>query len=171
MSPLEQTPLKPRMPKSSLREAMEARDLPAIGNAFAADAVFHSPLTEKLTFKGREQIGGLLQVILEVFEDFHYTDELHDERGGFLVARARIGGQNIEIVDHMQFGPDGRIRDFTVFFRPLPATAVALRVIGAGLGRRKSQARAMIISALAHPLGIMTQIGDRIGVRLLRSVL
>lgn len=171
MPSLQQTPFKPRMPKSLLRQAMEARDLQMIGDAFAADAVFHSPLTERFTFKSREQIGGLLRVILDVFEDFHYTDELCDERGGFLVARARIGGQNIEIVDHMQFGPDGRIRDFTVFFRPLPSAAVALRVIGAGLGRRKSRARAMMISALAHPLGIMTRIGDAIGVWLLRSAM
>lgn len=118
MSPPEQTPFRPTMPKSPLREAMEARDLPAVADAFAPDAEFHSPLTDRLTFKGREQIGALLRVILEVFEDFHYTDELCDEHGGFLVARARIGGENIEIVDHMQFGPDGRIRDFTVFFRP-----------------------------------------------------
>lgn len=167
----EQIPFTPRMAKSPLRTAMEARDLPAISNAFAPDAVFHSPLTERLNFNGREQIGALLRVILDAFEGFRYTDELHDERGGFLVARARIGGQDIEIVDHMQFGPDGRIRDFTVFFRPLPATAVALRVIGVGLGRQKSPARAMIISALAHPLEIMTRIGDAIGIRLLRPVL
>ena len=168
MSTLEQTSFKPRMAKSPLREAMEARNLLAISNAFAADAVFHSPLTERLTFQGRAQIAPLLEVILDVFEDFHYTDELHNERVGFLVARARMGGQNIEIVDHMQFDPDGRIRDFTVFFRPLPATAAALRVIGAGLAHRKSAARAIVISALAHPLGIMARIGDAIGVRLLR---
>jgi hypothetical protein len=107
-------------------------------------------------------------VILEVFEDFHYTDELSDGDRGFLVARARVGGQAIEIVDHMQFGADGRIRDFTVFFRPLPAAATALREIGVALGRRRSRARALVISALAHPLAIMTRVGDSLGVRLVR---
>ena len=171
MSALDEASLKPRLPKSRLRVGMEARDLAAIADAFAPDAELHSPFTERFTFRGGAQIAPLLQVILDAFDDFHYTDELRDERGGFLVARARIGGQDIEIVDHMQFGADGRIRDFTVFFRPLPAAATALRVIGAGLGRRKSATRGLIVSALAHPLAIMTRIGDRIGVELLRPAL
>jgi hypothetical protein len=36
----------------------------------------------------------------------------------------------------------------TVFFRPLPAAAAALRLIGAGLGRRRSAARGALISGL-----------------------
>lgn len=148
--------------------AMEARDLTAITDAFTADAVFHSPFTEGLTFKGREQISVLLHVILDVFADFRYTDELYDKRCGFLVACARIGGHNIEMVDHMQFGSDGRICDFTVFFRPLPETAVALRLIGTSLALQKSPARAAIISVLARPLGPITRVGDAIAVRLLR---
>ena len=71
----------------------------------------------------------------------------------------------------MRLGRDGRIIEFTVFFRPLPATAAALRVIGAGLGRRKSGAMAAVISALARPLGFMTRVGDRVAVRLVRSSL
>lgn len=166
MSTLEQT-----QAKSPLRMAMEARDLPAIVDAFAPDAVFHSPLTGKLSFKGHEQIPALSRVILEVFEDFHYTAELLGENTGFLVSRAQIGGRDIEMVDHMRFGPDGKIQEFTVFFRPLPAAAVALRVIGAGIGRRKSRARAAVISTLARPLAFITSIGDGIGVRLIRPAL
>ncbi|HEV2243232.1 MAG TPA: hypothetical protein VGR98_19465 [Streptosporangiaceae bacterium] len=49
------------------------------------------------------------------------------------------------------------------------AAAAALRVIGAGLGRRKSVAMAAVISALARPLGFMTRAGDRVAVRLVRS--
>ena len=157
--------------KSALRVAMEARDLAAIVDAFAPDAEFRSPLTEKLTFKGHAEITAITSVILGVFEDFHYTDELQGERNGFLVARARVDGVDLEIVDHILYRPDGKIAEFTVFFRPLPAAAVALRMIGAGLGRRKSPARAALISTLARPLGFMTRTGDDIGARLVRSVM
>ena len=85
---------------SPLRAAMEARDVSAVCDAFAPDAVFHSPLTEGLAFKGREQIGLLTSVLFEVFEDFNYTDGVVSGDVGFLVARARVGGQPIEIVDH-----------------------------------------------------------------------
>ena len=157
--------------RSPLRVAMEARDVPAIADAFSSDAQFHSPLTENLTFIGRVQIAAVASVILEVFDDFHYTEELLGPRAGFLVARARVDGLDIEMVDHMRFGTDGRIEDFTVFFRPLPAAAAALRRIGAALAGRKSPARATIISTLAVPLTYMTRIGDGIGVRILRGTI
>ena len=54
MSTLAGTPTK--LP---LRSAMEARDLGAAVDAFAPDAVVRSPLTDKLTFNGHEQIGAL----------------------------------------------------------------------------------------------------------------
>ena len=166
MSILERT-----VPKSALRTAMEARNLPAIVEAFAPDAEFHSPLTERLTFKGREQIAVVSRVVLDVFDDFHYTAELLTDETGFLAARARIDGQDIEMIDHIRFGPDGKIQELTVFFRPLPAAAAALRCIGAGLGRRKGPAMGAIISALTRPLAFLTRVGDGIGVRLIRSTL
>jgi len=157
--------------KLPLRAAMEARDLDAAVDAFAPDAVLRSPLTAKLAFTGRDQIRAVMEVILDVFEDLHYTEELRGENAAFLVSRARVGGQDIEVVDRMRLGRDGRIIEFTVFFRPLPATAAALRVIGTGLGRRKGVAMAAVISTLARPLGFMTRAGDRVAVRLVRSSL
>ena len=166
MSTLQQSPSK-----SALRTAMEARNAEAIVDAFAPDAVFHSPLTGKLAFKGREQIAALTNIILDVLTDFRYTDELLGENSGILVSRAKVDGIDIEMVDHIRFGSDGKIQEFTVFMRPLPAATAALRLIGAGLGRRKSLARAALISALTSPLAFMTRTGDDIGVRLIRSTL
>ncbi len=154
---------------SSMRAAMERRDIRAVADAFAADAEFHSPLTDKLTFRGREQIAALADIVLDVFENFRYTDEIMGDEGGFLVGRAKVDGLEIEFVDHLRFGDDGRIAEITVFFRPLPAAAAALRRIGARLGRRKSHARGALMSVVAHPLALMTRIGDAIGARLLRA--
>lgn len=154
-----------------LRAAMEARDVSAVTDCFAPDAVFRSPLTANLVFTGREQIRTLTAVILDVADDLYYTAEGRGENTAFLISRARMGGQDIEMAEHIVLRPDGKIIEFTVFFRPLPATAAALRVIGAGLGRHKSPARAALISALARPLGLLTRAGDGIGVRLIRSAL
>jgi len=155
----------------ALRAAMEARDVAAVVDAFAPDAVLRSPLTTRLTFTGHEQIRALAQVLVEVLDDLRYTSEACDGTTGFLAWSARIGGQEIEGVDHLRFGPDGKIREFTAFFRPLPAAALALRLIGTGLARRKSPARAVVVSSLTRPLEIMTRVGDPIGVRLIRSAL
>jgi hypothetical protein len=150
---------------------MEARDLSGVMDAFAPDAIVRSPLTSSLTFQGREQIHALMQVILDVFEDLRYTDEIQGSSSAVLVANTRIGGSEVEMVDHLRLDDSGKITEVTVFFRPMPALAVAMRVIGSGLGRRKSAARGHVISALTQPLGLMTRVGDRVGVRLVGPAL
>jgi hypothetical protein len=154
-----------------LRTAMEARDLSAVMDTFAPDAILRSPFTSSLAFQGREQIHAIMQLILEVYEDLRYTDEIQGADSAVLVATARVGGSEVHMVDHIQLDQNGKISEVTVFFRPLPAVAVAMRVIGSGLGRRQSAARGHAISALTRPLGLMTSVGDRVGVRLVRPVL
>ena len=58
--------LASRPAELALRRAMEARDMAAVLEAFAPDAVLHSPLTDRLAFAGREQIGTITQIVLEV---------------------------------------------------------------------------------------------------------
>jgi ketosteroid isomerase-like protein len=154
-----------------LRRAMEARDLEGALDAFAPDAVVRSPITSGLTFTGREQIRAILEVVQAGFEDLRYTDELRDGDRAVLVASTRMGGAELELVDHLRLDADGRVAEMTVFFRPMPAVAVSMRVIGSGLARRRSGTLAALVSLLTRPLGLITAIGDRIGVRLVRSAL
>ncbi|MBF9072825.1 nuclear transport factor 2 family protein [Streptacidiphilus fuscans] len=176
MSPVERNPGE-RNPGErnpavlALRAAMEARDASAVLDTFAPDAVFRSPLTMRLVFAGRSEIGVLVEVLLDVLEDFHYTDEVSSGMTGFLAWSARIGGQPIEGTDLLRVGPEGKITEFTVFFRPLPATARALHVLGTRLVRRKSPAMARVVSGLTWPLAALTRAGDPIGARLIRSAL
>ena len=145
--------LKNTPAKSALRVAMEARDLPAIVDAFAPDAEFRSPLTEKLTFKGHAEITAITSVILGVFEDFHYTDELLGERNGFLVARARVDGVDLEIVDHILYRPDGKIAEFTGVSDPYePPLAPEVRVETAGQSPTESVAQVMVWLEAHHLL-------------------
>jgi len=153
----------------AIRKAMEAHDLEAAVNCFAPDAVVYSPFTTRTSFRGTDQVRLITSVILEVTEGLAYTSEMRSEDEAYLRSTASIGGQDIEFVDHLRFGPDGLIEEFTAFARPLPAAAVGLRVIGAALGRKKSKARGALISALAAPLAFMTRTGDGVGVALVRG--
>jgi ketosteroid isomerase-like protein len=153
------------------RTAMEAGDVESVVAAFAPDAVFRSPVTGRLAFRGHDQIAAVTSVILDVVEDFRYTGELRDGDRAILLAKARIGGKDIEMADSLRLGPEGKITELTVFFRPLPASAVALRVIAAGLARRKGRVRSAAISLMTRPLGFMAQSGDRVGARFVRSLL
>jgi hypothetical protein len=150
---------------------MERNDLDGAVDAFAADAILRSPLTEQLVFEGHEQIRAITGVVLAALEDLRYTSEVRAQETAILVSRARVGGQDIEIIDHIRLEPDGKIGELTVFFRPLPAAAVALRVLGAGLGRRRGVLRGVLISTLSSPLALLARAGDRIGARLVRPTL
>jgi hypothetical protein len=153
------------------RAGIEAGDLAAVVDAFAPDAVVHSPITDALRFEGLEQIGAVFRVILDVFDGIRYTDELRSGDSAVLVASARVDGTDIEIADHMRLDEHGKISELTVFFRPMPAIAVSARAIGEGLGVRRSRSRARVISTLVRPLIPLTRVGDRVATKLLGPTL
>lgn len=152
----------------AIRKAIEARDVESAVSCFAPDAILYSPFTARVSFRGHDQIRLITEVLLEVAQEFRYTSELRDGDLAVLRASARVGGHDIEFVDHLHLDRDGLIKEFIVFTRPLPATAAALRAFGAALGRRKSTARGVVISVLAAPLALMTHSADGLGVALLR---
>jgi SnoaL-like domain len=154
-----------------LRAAMQARDLSAAVAAFAPDAVVRSPFTDGVAFEGTEQVRTILGVVLEVFPDFHYTGHVREGDRGVLLAAATAAGRRLDMVDVYQLDGDGKIRELTVFFRPLPATTAALRLIGSALGARKSTTRGRLIGVLAAPMGAMSALGDRVAGALVRPVL
>jgi hypothetical protein len=150
---------------------MEARDRAAVIDAFAEDAVLRSPFTSSLAFTGRDQLAALIDVLLVALDDLSYIDELIGDDTATLVGTMRLRGVSVEFTDHLKLRPDGKITEMTVFFRPLPASAAAMRVIGAGLGGSKSKLRGRTISALVAPLAFMTRAGDGLGVRLVKPAL
>lgn len=103
----------------AFRQAVEAGDLGAMIDAFAGDGVLNSPVSIR-PFRGRKAVGALLSILMEVFEDFRYTDEF-DARDGSkaLLFRAKIGDRELQGVDVLRFDSGGRITDLTVMVRPL----------------------------------------------------
>ncbi len=68
------------MEAKEFREVAEAGEVDKILALFADDAELHSPITF-VPFEGKEAISRLIGILVEVFEGFHYTDELHAEDG------------------------------------------------------------------------------------------
>ena len=58
------------------KQAVEARDSDALSACFTSDAVFYSPVSYK-PFEGREALMAVLKIVMEMFEDFSYTDVRH----------------------------------------------------------------------------------------------
>ena len=116
--------------REAFRKAVESRSIDEMMAPFAEDAVLHSPITFK-PFEGRAAIRILLGILLEVFQDFRYTDELAagDDGTKALVFRARVRDRDLEGIDLIRFDEAGRIVDFTVFIRPRSAIEVLLEEV------------------------------------------
>jgi hypothetical protein len=116
--------------REAFRKAVESRSIDDMMAPFAEDAVLHSPITFK-PFEGRAAIRMLLGILIEVFQDFRYTDELETGDGDTkaLVFRARVRDRDLEGIDLIRFDAAGRIADFTVFIRPRSAIEVLLEEV------------------------------------------
>ena len=114
---------------NDFRDAIERGDLDGMVATLADDVVLHSPVSFK-PFEGREAVAQLFEILLRTFEDFRYTDKLHGEEVHALIFRARIGDREVEGVDLIRPGPDGRIVDFTVMVRPLTGVVALAEAVG-----------------------------------------
>lgn len=159
----------PDQQKMPFRVAMEARDRAAVLDAFTDDAVIRSPISPSLVFHGREQADALFAAVLAVFENLNYTDELRHGDVGILVLEAKVDGEAIHVVEYLRFADDGRIRELTAFFRPMPALALAARGLGRELARRRGRIRSLVISSLVSGLVVLSRVGEVTVVRLIRS--
>ena len=85
--------------RSLFRRGVESRDVAVMMEAFADGAVLHSPITFK-PFEGKEAIARLLDILMQVFQDFRYTDELTAEDGTkALIFRTRVGDRDVPRLD------------------------------------------------------------------------
>ncbi len=104
--------------RHTFRSAVEAASLDQIMEQFSEDSVLHSPITFQ-PFEGKAAIRRLLGIILEVFQDFHYTDELDAADGTkALVFSAKVRNRDAQGIDLLRFNAAGKVVDLTVLVRP-----------------------------------------------------
>ena len=114
---------------SDFRAAIERGDLDGMVATLADDVVLHSPVSFK-PFEGRAAVAQLFEILVRTFEDFRYTDDLPGEEVHAMIFRARIGDREVEGLDLLRPGPDGRIVDFTVMVRPLTGVVALAEAVG-----------------------------------------
>src|SRR3954471_19430104 len=106
------------MQSDRFRRAAEAKDFSALDELFAEEVVFRSPVVFK-PYEGREAIAMLLGAVSQVFEDFRYTDHVETGDAAALAFNAHVGERELDGIDFLHFGPDGRINRMEVFIRPM----------------------------------------------------
>jgi hypothetical protein len=117
------------MKSDGFRAAAEGKNFSAIEDLFAEDATFRSPVVFK-PYEGRDTIAMILGTVVEVFEDFRYTDQVETGETAVLVFEARVGDRELNGVDILRFDADARIKELMVMARPksgLQALAEAMQ--------------------------------------------
>ena len=127
----------PSVPSHPFRVAVEARDLEGMAATLAPDVRLHSPIAFR-PFQGRAAVSAVFGHIMEVIEGFHYVDELTGSGTHALVFRGTVGGRDVEGLDHMRFGPDGLVQEFTVMVRPLSAALALAEAMGPRVANLKA---------------------------------
>lgn len=118
----------------SFRQAVEARDVEAMVACLAEDVVFRSPVAHK-PYAGKAITAAILANVVEVFEDFRYVRELHDDAGHALVFEATVDGLQLTGCDFLEHDDEGRITDLMVMVRPLRAAEALAAAMGARFDR------------------------------------
>ena len=154
-----------------LRQAVEARDIDAVIDALAPDVVLHSPLISE-AFHGREDVGFLFRTLADDYlftDDFEYTAELAEGDTVMLAFRGKLKGVEVEGIDLMRVNPDGKIRDVTVFLRPLPGTTAVAKFLSPRIAGRENKVKGTFAGLGVRPLSGLAKLFDAIGSRDVRA--
>jgi hypothetical protein len=115
------------------RRAAEAKDLDLLRETLREDIVLHSPILFR-GFEGREAVIQVIAHVVATLEDFTYVDELADDRTVVLRFKARVEDRELEGIDFLELDEDGRVRELTVFMRPMSALTRFNEQMSARLG-------------------------------------
>jgi hypothetical protein len=141
-----------------IRVAMEQMDVDAVLRCFAPRFVLRSPVT-RVPFTGADS-HRLLRAVLESYERWECLAEFGDDHELVLITRTRIGGREVQVVDHMLFGPEGTVVDFTGYARPLDGTATFASVVAPRIAAERGRSRRSLVAALTRPVPAIIRLAD-----------
>lgn len=116
-------------------DLLRRRDASGLPRVLSPDVVFRSPVVHR-PYEGAETVGGVLMAAIHVLggPDFRYVREVASGDDAVLEFVTTVGDREVNGIDMLRFGQDGRIVEFTVMLRPLSATLAVKEAMAALLG-------------------------------------
>lgn len=144
------------------RRGGEDGDAHASASALAEDVVLVSPLTDRFTFRGRDEVEDLLTSVFEVFTDIVYDVPIRAGDAFVLSGVGSVRGVRLEELQRHELNADGEIRRVTIVMRPLPAVTALLRELGPRVARAQGRPAVAVVLRLAGAfLDTVATSGDR----------
>jgi hypothetical protein len=153
-------------PLATYRAAADAHDVDAMVACMRPDVVLRSPITNRFTFSGHEQLRALLTDVYAVVSDVVYLADAGDERTRLLTAEGRVGRQPFTEALLVTLDDEGLIARMELFLRPMPGLTAMAAALGPRVAARRSRPRALLVRAMIGPLAFMTARGEGLGSRL-----
>jgi ketosteroid isomerase-like protein len=122
------------MHSDAFRAAVEREDVSALEAALGPDVVFRSPAVFR-PYEGREAVLALLSAVFPVLEGFHYTDQVETGDTAVLAFSAHVGDRDVDGIDLLRFDAEGKVRELTVYVRPLSGLQQLAETMTARMGR------------------------------------
>jgi hypothetical protein len=153
---------------TALRAASENGDADAVAELLAPEVVFHSPMTTRIRFEGKEEVAALHRDIFAVLEDLDTTEPLALGDMRSFSFRARVRGEELEAVTLLRFNEQAQIIEFKVFVRPLPGLATLFAALPPRVSaRRRGRLSGALVAFLTRPLAFALRTADRLAPRFL----
>ena len=152
----------------ALRSAGERGDADAVAELLAPDVVFHSPMTERILFEGKEDVTALHRDIFAVLEGIDTAEPLIVGDTASFTFRAHVRGIELEAMNLVRCNELGQIVDCKVFVRPLPGLATLFAALPPRVSaRRRGRLTGALVGLLASPLAFAIRTADRMAPRFL----
>lgn len=166
-------PAAPATPAASLavdglRAAAERGDADAVAELLAPDVVFHSPMTDRVRFAGREEVAALHRDIFAVLDGLQTSEPLALGDSRSFSFRARVRGEELDAHVLLHADEHGLIDELKIFIRPLPGLATLFAVLPPRVSaRRRGLVMGAVAAVLTWPLGFLLRTADRFAPRFL----
>ncbi|MDW4911305.1 nuclear transport factor 2 family protein [Streptomyces sp. ADMS] len=140
------------------RAAAKRGDVDSAVACVSRDVVLSSPLTEQFRFEGPDQLCSFMTSAFTAVEDIRSHTRTGDGDVYALFYRARVGSQPFEDAQLLRLDDEARIKEITLFGRPVQALTALMMTLGPELARRGLAAH---MRASASPVHTMVTFGDR----------
>jgi hypothetical protein len=146
-------------------EAWATRDIDALGRCLAPNVILRSPMLSR-PFEGWAEAVDLYEVLFRTFGSFEVTDRFASGSNAAFFWRADGGGRQIEGVDLVRTGADGKIYEITVMIRPLVDIGRFAAAVGPSMASRRGRLAAVLARLFTVPLQGFLRATDAISTRL-----
>jgi hypothetical protein len=149
--------------------AIAARDADALIATLAPDVVLYSAVT-RTPFEGHDVVADTYRSVLESFEEVRVVDEFENGDTHAFCWEGRIEGRYVAGADRYRLDAEGRVREVTIYGRPMSGVATFVTGIGFRLARRRrGRLLATLLRVTSLPLPPMLSLLDPVTRWVLRS--